>query len=306
MNDKAIIKVGICVAYDWPMLRLSLPRIYKSAQLICLGLDKNRNAWSGERFNFDDDAFYSFVREIDSENKIVLYEDTFFKPTLNKRDNCNRHRTLIAEKMGLNGWHIQVDADEYFVDFDGFVNYLLKLDDSPTQADKPINVCCPFVPLIKRVAGGYLYVNFQDTLPEFIPMATNRPDYQRARQNGHFNHLTPYYVIHETWARDEQELWFKINNWGHASEELEEKAKRESYFNLWKSLDQYNYHYVKNVHPVKPDTWPALGFCEGQSADDFMRNFSVPEFPLSHTQLTLRNNRNLARIKSVYKKLFAL
>lgn len=301
--SEAIIKTGFCVAYDWYLLRYSLPRVYKYSDLICLALDKNRKSWAGQKYEFDDAAFYSFVQQIDIDKKIILYEDDFALPELNSRQNCNRHRTLIAQKMGKGGWHIQVDADEYFLNFKGFVQYLKKINPKPTGTEKPINISCPFIPLIKKTQNGYLFVRYENKLPEMIPMATNVPDYQRARQNGHFNHYTNFYVIHETWARGEEELLYKINNWGHASEELEERQKRMSYFHLWKALDEYNYQYLQNFHPAKAEIWPALDFCEGKNIDEFLQNFSMPVFPLSKFQLFLKNNRNIARLKHFWSKI---
>jgi hypothetical protein len=298
-----IIKTGFCVAYDWEMLRKSIPIVYEHSDIICLALDKNRKSWAGNPYEFDNKAFYQFVEEIDKDKKIILYEDDFALPDLNSRQNCNRHRMLIAEKMGKGGWHIQIDSDEYFLDFAGFAQYLKKLNPNPTGQEKPLNVSCPFIALLKKVDEGYLYVDFKDRLPEIIPMATTLPDYQRARQNGHFNHYANFYVIHETWARSDEELWYKINNWGHASEELEEKKARESYFELWKALDSRNYQYIRDFHPASPTTWTALGFCEGKDIDGFMQNFQVPEFPLSKFQLSLKNNRNMARFKSIWSKI---
>lgn len=297
----AVIKVAFCVSYDWELLLRSIPRIYKEADVICLGLDKDRHAWSCAPFVFNEAAFYAFVREVDVDKKIDIYEDDFSLPELNSRENCNRHRMLMAERMGKGGWHIQVDADEYYLDFADFVNRLRAINPNPRPDQKPLNVCCPFVPLIKKTSQGYLYVDFEDKLPEIIPMATTLPDYQRARQNGHFNFITPCYVIHETWARSDEELLFKINNWGHASEELEEKERRMSYFKLWQSLDQYNYNYIRNYHPAKAEVWPALGYFEAADMTIFLSKFRAPEFPLSGLQLTLRNNRNMARIKSIIK-----
>jgi len=303
MKSSQLIKVGICVAYDWDLLKNSLPRIYENADIICLGLDKDRHAWSCIPYEFDNEAFFSFVQEIDRDKKIIVYEDDFSLERLDKRQNCNRHRMLIAEKMGIGGWHIQIDADEYFLDFHGFTQYLKLLNNNPQPYQKAINICCPFVPLIKKVTGGYLYVNFRDSLPEIIPMATNKPDYQRARQNGHFNHISTFYVIHETWAREDDELWFKINNWGHASEELGAQAKRISYYNLWKSLDNNNYQFIFNFHPALPKAWPVLSFGEGENAGDFIRKFQLPKFPLSQFSLALKNSRNIARLKSLLRRV---
>lgn len=301
MKNESLIKVGICVAYDWALLKNSLPRIYRDADVICLGLDKDRHAWSCEPYPFDNQNFFQFIESIDVEKKIIVYEDDFSIPSLDKRANCNRHRTLIAEKLGQGGWHIQIDADEYFIDFAGYVKYLKRFNPDPKPNQKAINICCPFIPLIKKVTGGYLMVDFRNSLPEIIPMATNRPDYQRARQNGHFNHLAPFFVIHDTWSRSEEELWYKINNWGHASEELKEESGRISYFNLWKSLDRQNCRYVSNFHPIKPEVWPALSFSDGNNLEDFLQKLELPIFPLSSLQLGIRNNRNIARIRSIFR-----
>jgi hypothetical protein len=303
MNAEAIIKVGFCVAYDWELLKNSVPIVYEQADIICLALDKNKKSWAGNPYEFDDKAFYQFVRDIDKDNKIIVYEDDFALPELNSRQNCNRHRMLIAEKMGKGGWHIQIDADEYFLNFRGFVDYLKQINPCPTGKEKPLNVSCPFIPLIKKTKNGYLFVQYEGKLPEMIPMATNVPDYQRARQNGHFNHYTSFYVVHDTWSRGEEELLYKINNWGHASEELEQRERRMSYFKLWQSLDEYNYQYLRNFHPAKAETWPALGYFEGENIEIFLQNFSVPNFPMSKFELFLKNNRNIARIKHFWSKI---
>ena len=304
MENNKLIKVGFCVSYDWELLRKSVPRIYAQADLICLALDKDRKSWSRNTFEFDDHSFYKFVKELDVEKKIDIYEGCFSLPDLNARQNCNRHRMLIAERMGKGGWHLQIDSDEYFLDFAGFVDELRKINRNPTGSEKPVNVLACWVPLIKKIDGGYLYVNFKNQIPETAPFATSKPDYQRARHNGHFNILLPYYVIHETWARSEDDLWFKISNWGHSSEELDELEKRQSYFNLWKSLDSRNFQYVSNIHPTKGETWPALGYCSGDTIDSFITNFVMPNFPLRKWELRLANSRNIGRIKWNWNKIF--
>lgn len=298
------IKVAFCVAYDWEMLKVSLPLVYEHSDLICLGLDKDRHAWSCKPYKFDEDAFYTFVKAIDTHNKIIVYEDDFSLPDLDSRQNCNRHRHLMADKMGHGGWHLQIDADEYFLDFGGFVRELKKIDANPSPDKKPINICCPFVPLIKRTSTGYLYVDFDQNSPEIIPIATNKPDYQRARQNGHFNHFVPSYVIHETWARSEDELWFKINNWGHSAEELKVIQPRLSYFHLWKALDENNYQYIHNFHPAKAEVWPSLGHIQAEDIHKLLKQFTAPRAGfLNRLSFSINNNRNIARLKSIWSTL---
>src|SRR4051812_40490040 len=118
------IKVGFCVAYDWYLLKNALPSIYASADLICLSIDSDRISWSGHPFAFDDDAFRAFVAEIDVQRKIVVFEDRFCIEGLTPMQNEVRQRNLVAAFVGMDGWHIQLDCDEYFLDFEQFVRYL--------------------------------------------------------------------------------------------------------------------------------------------------------------------------------------
>src|SRR5688500_11089456 len=119
----SIIKVGFCVSYDWEFLKKSVPRVYESADSICFSLDKRRVSWSGKKFDFDDEAFYSWVKEIDKDKKIIIYEDDFYNAHLTSLQNDSLQRTLMSKRMGEGGWHVQVDSDEYFFDFKRFCDY---------------------------------------------------------------------------------------------------------------------------------------------------------------------------------------
>lgn len=253
---KENIKVGFCVAYDWPLLKKSLPRVYESADIICLSLDAGRTSWSGTPFDFDSEAFYNWVSHIDKDKKIKIYEDNFYRSNYSPIENDNYQRKKMAEYLGTGGWHIQIDADEYFLDFGNFVKYLDSLIQQPTGLEKPINVSCNWVSLIKKTDRGYIYVKNRSNKYETVPFATTRPEYLNARVNSHFNHISPFFVLHETWARGEEQLWQKINSWGHDND----FGSKKSYFNLWKALDENNFYYIKNFHPLEPPVWQQLGF----------------------------------------------
>jgi hypothetical protein len=305
MTKNHIIKVGLLVAYDWELLKNSIPRIYNSADIICLAIDINRVSWSYNKFKFDNNAFNKWVAEIDVNNKIKIYEDEFSLKNLNARENCNRQRTMLADYMGKGGWHIQLDADEYFIDFNGFVDYLKKYNSNPQPTDKPINICVNFIPLFKKTNDGYLFVDFENNNYERIPLATNCPIFIRARQNGHFNHVTNHFIIHETWARNEVELRYKLSNWGHSAEELKKKDIVESYLKLWNALDSINFKYVYNFHPAVPTTWPKLNFEEGKDINNFIENIKTKKtLNVSALELFYFNSRNIARIRFYFKKLY--
>jgi len=297
-----VIKIGFCVAYDWFLLKKSVPRVYAFADTICLAIDKNRKSWNGQKYEFDEEAFSAWLKQIDTEKKIDFYQDNFSLAELSAMENDSRQRKMMSDRLGRGGWHVQIDSDEYFVDFQFFVRALIKINPNPSGHEKPLNVCAGWVPLIKRIPTGFLYVDFKNKLPELAPFATNVPQYERARHNGHFNIIVPTYVIHETWARSDDELWFKMNNWGHSSDELKQIEIRKSYYQLWQSLDEYNCQYISNLHPAVPGVWPSLSFMPAASVEEFINTFSSPVFPLSRFQLLLKNSRYVAKLKDIVSK----
>jgi hypothetical protein len=299
-----MIKVGFCVSYDWKMLKISLPRIYAFADIICLSIDKNRRSWTGAPYDFSEVAFSEWLATVDVEKKIDLYEDDFSLPGLTAMENDSRQRNLMGKRMGKGGWHVQIDSDEYFLDFGSFVKGLRKIKSKPTGNEKPLNVCAGLIPLIKKIDSGYLFVDFRNGEIEVAPFATNHPVYERARRNGHFNILLPIFVIHETWARSDEDMWFKMNNWGHSGDELNAIAVRESYFKLWQVLDAYNYRYIRNFHPAVPQVWPALAFLEASSVNELLEKFIPSQFPVSFEYLKLKNSRTVARLRSLWMKVF--
>jgi hypothetical protein len=294
-----LIKIGFCVSYDWELLKQSVPRVYSYADSICFSIDKNRRSWSGNIYEFNNTAFYKWINKIDINHKISIYEDDFSLAALSPIENDNRQRNLMGQFMGEGGWHIQIDSDEYFLDFKGFREYLIKLNPDPNPQQKPINVCVHQVPLLKKVVGGYLYVTFNSNHGEVAPFATNVPVYEAARRNGHFNHISPFTVIHETWARGEAEVWSKLTNWGHRDD-----FDKESYYKLWQALDAVNYRYIYNFHPIHPEVWPALEFCEGDDVNSLIDNLiSKGLTKTSRINLRLSNSRNVARIKSLWCRI---
>ncbi|MCH8903483.1 MAG: hypothetical protein IIA45_06180 [Bacteroidetes bacterium] len=303
MRNKHLIKVGLLVSYDHHLLKQSLPRIYEHADTICLSLDKNHKTWAGNEFEFDKDDFLNWVNDLDSNKKIRIHEDDFALPELNARENGNRQRTLLAEFMEKDGWHLQIDADEYFIDFKGFTDYLKKLNIDPKQTDKPVNVCCNWVQIIKKVEGGYIYADPLHGTNYVVPIASNHPDYQRARVNGHFNHLTDFFIIHETRSRDEDQLMMKLKNWGHSAEEYAEKDRLRNHFDLWKSIDRDNFKDLSEADTTNLDLTSKLEYCEAGAIDELMEHFRADNLlHISSFKLMLKNSRNLARLRYLFSK----
>jgi hypothetical protein len=296
-----IIKVGFCVAYDWEFLKVSLPRVYPYSDKICLSIDSKRRSWRGEPYEFDESSFRNFITDLDQENKIDILEDDFSNSKNNSRENCNLQRTTMAEALGKNGWHIQVDADEYFLNFKGFKNFLLKIDPNPKESKKPVNVLVNWLPIYKRTGNTFFLVDFEKKLPESAPFATTKPEYLRARNNGHFNILSPEFALHETWARSRADLKFKISNWGHASEELSSEKARDEKLIQWDSVNETNYMHFENLNAAKPEAWPQLKMVKANSIEELIKLVSTTKLPISTADLWLRNRRSIGKLRQWFK-----
>lgn len=246
------IKVGFLVSYDYSYLYHSLPLVYKSADKIILAIDKKRVTWSGINFTIAD-SFFEWIKQIDTEKKITLYEDDFHIPELNTTECDTRERNMLAKQLGDGGWHIQVDSDEYFVDFEGFVDYLRSLESR--ARNESIHVFTRFITLFKSVKNGFLVVSGNT---ENIATATNKPDYYYIRNVQDITPVhSPFLVAHQSWARDPGEMEIKLKSWGHRND-----FNVDSYFKLWQAIDEHNYKFMHNFHPLNPLFWQALQYIE--------------------------------------------
>lgn len=291
MNNS--IKVGFCIAYDWYLLRYSLPLVYHHADLICISIDKDRISWSGHPYEFSKSEFDKLINGIDLENKIKIFEDDFHLASLKPMENEVRQRNLLANFLGEGGWHIQLDCDEYFLQFGEFVKYLRDL---PANAVAKANVCCCWVVLYKQLNEGFLYVDpiRKDNI-ELIQIASKNPVYEYGRMNGNFNLVTNFKILHQSWARTTNEIREKINNWGHSND-----FEKRHYLEIWETLNKENFMASSNFHYLKPKVWPKLGFVKANSLEDLLQSndlLRVPQF--SRADLAFINSRFFSKVRKV-------
>lgn len=239
------IKVGILASYDWEYLKTALPLVYPHADKICISIDVNRRTWSGNNFVIDEQAFQTFLKEIDSDHKINLYEDDFFLDKENPMKNEVYQRNKMAEVLKPGGWHVQIDADEYIPNFEQFKNALQKLD---YRSNVTVNL--PTLNIFKKVQDGFLLIRGN---LEFFSIATNNPVYEHGRRSSNRNSYLNFLVLHQSYARNPEEIRQKLNNWGHKND-----FDGEKFFDFWDSLTENNYREAKNFHPINPETWSFL------------------------------------------------
>lgn len=286
--NAAPIKVGMLIAYDYQYAYHSIPLIYDHADQITLAVDEHLQSWAGSRYSIED-AFWGWIRKIDVQNKIKIYRDNFYLPELDTIQNDTRERNMLAKYMGAGGWHLQIDTDEYFPNFARVAQFLRSKKHWLSPNSNPIDIGAFWVPMYKRTPEGFIFIK---NAFESFPFATNCPDYQSARGSRHRIYLVPFTCFHQTWARSEEEIAFKLKNWSHSSD-----FNTESYFNLWKAVDQHTYFYLQNLHPYPPvrQAWPSLEYCPGKTIDAFIENYQK-QFPITvPTRLLWR--RRLGQIK---------
>lgn len=260
-----MIKVGYLVSYDYVWIYPSIELLYPYVSKIYLAIDQDYLTWSGNPIAINKD-FFDKIKTLDTKDKIEFYYDRFYVPTISPMECEIRERNKLLQKMG-KGWLIQLDADEYLYDFKKVKQFLGKywyLTLFPKLT--PVAFRGVLVTLFKKTETGYLYIDNN----ERFPFITNYPKYISARRNNEIkNHFFNAKVIHQSWARTEDEIAFKIKNWGHRDD-----FDTQKFYDFWKNLDASNYKQIQNFHPLVPHVWDKLYFLEAQNIEEFIKKYA--------------------------------
>jgi hypothetical protein len=252
------IHVGFLLSYDYEKLKHAIPPVYQEADAIFIAQDIENRTWNGKKFEVNQN-FINWLEAFDTENKITIYKDDFYIPELSTIQNDTRERQMLSEKMGIGNWLVQVDADEYFVNFKEFVETLRKYDhflENPKA--NQVQIAGFLVNMYKQVEDGVFYVNH----PTKVFLATNYPSYKRARQTKKRIIYTDHLLLHECIARKEEELLTKLKNWGHNKE-----IDLEGFMHKWRTVNKENYKEMENFFYLKPEVWKTLEFVPGNSIE---------------------------------------
>ncbi|MCQ9634947.1 hypothetical protein MP477_08290 [Chryseobacterium sp. WG23] len=292
-NKKDIIKVGYLLSYDYTYIFNSLKQVYDFADKIFICYDKDGKTWAGNYFSIPDHVFQD-IKKLDIQNKVIFYSDTFYIEGMATIDLDTRQRNKLAKKMGKGGWHLQIDSDEYPVDFGKLTSFLKKHQYLLRKPEKtPVNFFVNFVTLFKQTEDGFLVIS-PYTEPCFL--ITNVPVYVNARypKNPYFLRLD-FNNIHQSWARSPEEISQKINNWGHNND-----FDTNEFLNEWKKLNSKNYMKMKNFHPLTPTDWKELIFIESKNIEEFTTKFETA-YPQKEITMPLNFKK---RLKLYFKSLF--
>jgi len=258
------IQVGFLVSYDYELLKNAIPQIYKESDSIFLAIDINRKTWNGADINIPK-SFFDWIEAYDTDKKINIYEDNFYQPGLTTMQCEVRERKMLAEQMGIGNWLIQLDADEYFINFKKFVDFLKSKNHLLDNPEKHRTQIYPFhVTLYKQLENGYLYVNEATK----TVVATNYPDYRVGRKTHGKVIYTNSLILHESLSRNREDLVIKLSNWGH-----NEEVDFEGFMKKWDTVNETNYKTMSGFFFLEPSVWNHLDYIEGQNIKEVFENF---------------------------------
>jgi hypothetical protein len=281
-----VVKLGICVAYDWEFLQYSLPPVYDKADAICLSVDAENRSWTGNNFSFDNEGLEKLVKKLDKSGKIQILREPFYSPARTPIENECYQRKRMAEALGDADWIIQIDTDEIFINPDFFFSELKKY----CGCKRSVNIHGLWINLIKQTPTGFIY-----SVLKTPPLATNDPVYEYGRTNGHFNIHSNSFIAHITWARPEEEVKYKLENWGHSHE-----FNGKSFLKIWQAMDEFNWRYIKDFHPMGKENIDRLYFLEARNLEEFVKTVNTKNHSLTPKQL-LDNNIWISRFKKILK-----
>lgn len=274
------IRVGFLMSYDYELLKNSIPLIYKEADSITIALDENLKTWSGGKFEVDD-SFFLWLKSFDTQNKISLYRDDFYDSSLNAMENEVKERRLLASKMGIGNWIIQLDSDEYFVDFKKFTEELkLRNNYLKNPEENQVQLAGFYINLYKYTKDGILYVS----KPRNQKFVTNYPSYVTGRNTKQQVIYIPSLVIHECLSRSEHEIRTKFNNWGHSHQ-----VDIDTFLNKWRQINQDNYHKFEDLFYLQPKIWKKLNYVKGKSIAEISKNLKYKDLMPSKSFIIRKN-----------------
>lgn len=255
-----MIIVGFLVAYDYALLQSSIPLVYAEANRIILSVDENWLTWSGQPFSIKKD-FYDWLAEIDTEHKIVWEKGNYADTTKNPLDNETKQRNDMFRNHPGYDWYIQLDADEYFIHFLPFVQYLQTIKDG-----QPVNVSVRLKTMYKQTADTFFQIGGK---METVGVATNHPTYTKARFIEQCKEIkTSFVLLHQSWGRSENDVRRKLGNWGHRDD-----LNPERFLQAWKRCNKFTYALYRYFHPLHAPIWPYLEKVQADSIPALIEHY---------------------------------
>ena len=278
--NKSKIKIGFLISYDYKYIFDALPIVYAYADEIILCIDVNRNTWAGKKYELDP-KFFDNIRAIDPDEKIVFFEADFYVPTLTPMENDTRERNMLSEKMGADCWKLQIDADEYFLNFDAVYQFLQQNRYFLSKPKyNPVNIRANWITLFKKTKHGYVYIDNEEDF-SFATNLVGQHFFARDLASKTNREIyTNFRVLHHSWAREPHEVHQKIKNWSHKDD-----FDGDQFYDFWMSIDESNYMDFHDLHPIYKGAWTGLKFIACSDIHDFISKFNATHPALEPTKV---------------------
>ena len=267
---------------------VSMRSYYSLVDEIVLSYDENYKGWTGAPVQTEETL--SKLLKCDSRNKMRRHPGRYFHQGRPPMENETRQRRVALKESGSKAdWVLTLDTDEFLPDPQIFVQALEMADSlAIPSVEWPMRV------LFQQLSPKeYLEVCQKDGSDHYeYPGATAvKPDVElrearhtvgtflryvvkgdqrslqitRPKQPGETRLELPLAhqaIIHNSWARDPANILRKQASWGHH----QDMRNWQLYYLKWRSAPLI-WRYMRNLHPLNPELWPALRACEIPPAD---------------------------------------
>ncbi|MBK9140854.1 MAG: hypothetical protein IPM23_00040 [Candidatus Melainabacteria bacterium] len=232
------------LAYDTSYFEESVKGYLDLVDEVLIGLDENRQTWTGKFYDLDS----SIVEKLLAISpKVKIVEDQFFIPGLAPMENETRERNVLSSLASDVDWLLSIDSDEILINPNDLSDYLANASSG--------FVLGSWITVFKELDDAYLVIG-KDKAIHLWPtaIATNRSEaYINARWTDQRPILSPALLLHFSWARTEDELRQKLQNWGHSND-----FNVSNFLDMWLKADEKSYRDFRNFHPMTPEAWPEL------------------------------------------------
>jgi len=268
LNKKSVISL---ISYDAKYLPESIKRYYPYVDEIILGLDKDRISWSNNSFTFDEDSLWLALKQLDTDNKIVIVEEDFHKSAI-AIENDNYERNFLKEHCSYD-LIFSFDADEVLLNAkDFFTRYCAIAKDYIATKD----ICMTWVTPYKAIDDYTLIIANEDETPFFGEnqgIGTHKnstftyarwTDKSAAGQN-RLN--SPLVALHWSLCRDKKDLHQKIHNIGHS-----DLVEKDPFYSVWDQVTLDNFSELRNFKTsgLGGAQWPCLVAVPSDKLEDFI------------------------------------
>jgi hypothetical protein len=259
------------ISYDAKFLPNSISRYYPYVDEIVLGLDKDRITWSGNKFSFDEASLWSALKNIDTENKIVIVEEDFHKSSV-AIENDNYERNYLKTQCS-HDVIFSFDADEELLNAKDFFTNFYPIAHSYISTK---DICMNWVTPYKTIDDHTLLIVNDDNSPFFGEnqgVVTHKNSvYVYARwtnKSGAGNNriMSPLVALHWSLCREVKDLHEKIHNIGHS-----DIVEKDPFYTIWNQVTLDNFQELSNFKTsgLGGAQWPKLAAIPTDSLEQYI------------------------------------